>query len=235
MSKKRTICCLVVNIIISLSTIIVTVIGLTEGAGEGQVGFGMIGLRYFMPYTMDSNILNGLFSLFIVIFCINRLVNMENEVPKWAIRLQCMGAVCTGLTFIVVLLFLAPGQVVAGRSFLAMYSNDMFFFHFLNPLLAAFSFMFLESGHSFTRIDNRLMLIPTVCYTVVYTVQVGFIKQWPDFYGFTFGGKMYLTPISIVLLWLVTYGIGHLYIRVHNKREQKKETFSAEDAPNTLK
>jgi len=221
MSKKSTICCLIVNLIIALSTIVIAVIGLTRGAGEGQLGSDMVGIRYLIPFTIDSNIVNGLFSLFIFVFCINRLVNEDNEVPKWAIRLQYIGAVCTGLTFIVVLLFLAPMQVLMGRSFLVMFSNDMFFFHLLNPLLAAFSFMFLERGHRFTMTDNWLALIPTVCYAVVYCIQVVGTKQWTDFYGFTFGGKMFLAPVAIVVMAAATFGIGRIYIAVHNKLEKK--------------
>ena len=92
MNKKKYIYSILLNVIILLSTIIIVYNGVTSGAGEGQVGIYLSGIAYFIPYTVDSNVLCALASLVMIVFSIRCLMNKKSTIPKWATTFKLAGA-----------------------------------------------------------------------------------------------------------------------------------------------
>lgn len=209
-SKRKTVACLI-NGFLALSTAIIVFIGVTRGAGEGQVGEGMYGLGYLKAFTNLSNLLMGFSALLMLISII------KGSVSKSLARLYLSSTVAVGLTFTVVLIFLAPLQVLWGRNFFAMYSGDMFFFHFFNPLLAAIFVIFLLPSEGFSMKDILFCEIPTFLYSVVYLFCVAVFKIWTDFYFFTFGGKMWIAPLSMCAMYLLTFAVSFFLIKLNKK------------------
>jgi len=208
---------IILNCIIALNVAIVATIGIIFGAGEGQLGNYVIGLGYFKPYTMDSNIISGIVALLVVI---NRMGNKRGDgkqIPGWIMRAYLMGNTCLVLTFLVAAAFLAPTQVIAGRSYFMMFSGDMFFFHFLNPVLATISLIVLLRDYRFSTVDRFLGIVPTIVYSIVYFVMVVVLKRWNDFYHFTFGGRYYLIPMVVAVLYGVAYLISYMLTQQHNR------------------
>ena len=90
-----------------------------------------------------------------------------------------------------------------------------------SPVLAIISFVFFERRDKIKFNTTFLSVVPTILYAIVYTIMVVFVKPeyggWPDFYGFTFGGRMWAAPISAILILLVTFAIAVLLRFGHNK------------------
>ena len=218
MNKKNYIYSILLNLIIVISTIIIVCDGVTSGAGEGQVGIYLRGAAYFIPYTVDSNVLCALSSLVMIIFCVRGLIDKKNIIPKWASVFKLAGAASLSLTFLVVVLFLGPIQVIQGRSYFTMFVGEMFFFHLLNPIIAAYSFMFIEKSNKLDKKDNIIALIPTIIYALVYMMMVIVLKKWIDFYYFTLGGRYYLLPVVLLAIFSTIYFSTKLFIKFHNKK-----------------
>lgn len=214
--KRNNIISLIINTIIFASTLIIVVHGFIYGAGEGQLGEGMKGLGYFKAFTIDSNILSGICSLMIIIYNI-RNIKDNSKTNKNIEVLQMVGASSVMLTFLTVLLFLAPTEAVNGRDFFKMYYGDMLFFHLLNPILAFISITLFNKDN---KLDNKtafLGVIPTFLYSILYLVMVVVISRWDDFYGFTFGGKNYFIPAVFVIMYMSSYIISLIITKLHNR------------------
>ena len=67
--------------------------------------------------------------------------------------------------------------------------------------------------------ESLWTLIPTVVYSLVYAAAVIFMKVWTDWYGFTFGGKLYMAPVSGIVMYLVTLGVAAVIGRTGPKRK----------------
>ena len=161
----------------------------------------MDGTGCFMYFTVDSNILAAVVSLLLAIW---ELCHLRGEAPpKWMMLLKFTGTVAVSVTFFTVMLFLGPmmgyGPMVTGHNL---------FLHVLNPLAAMLSFALLEREPKLRMANTLWGLLPTLIYGVVYFYQVMILGPWKggwfDFYGFTLGGKWYLSAIALpVATWLI--------------------------------
>ena len=210
MDNKRRILT-VINLFLFISTLIVTILGILHGAGEGQLGENMRGAGWLKAFTNLSNMLMGFCALVFLVTAKN------GKNPKWAVRLYFAGVCAVGLTFVVVIFFLAPMFAITGKGFFTMYSGSLLFFHFLNPILAVIAMMFLIKKPVLGTKEKLLGLIPTVLYSFLYAYKVVISKEWDDFYNFTLGGKMWMVPVAMLVLYSVTYAIGSLMASVHNR------------------
>ena len=206
-----------INAILVVDVAITAFSGITGGAGDGQVGNHIIGFGYFKPYTMDSNVLMFFASAIMIAFCIKNLVHGADMTPKWALTFYLTGSSCLFLTMFIAAVFLGPMKVMMGESYFVMFQDDMFFFHLLNPLIAIFTFTFLMKKHRYGMRDCLPAIVPTVIYSVVYLIMVVFLKKWNDFYGFTFGGRYYLVPLVIIVVYCLVSGFAALLSRLHNR------------------
>jgi len=213
---RRIIAAAVVNGVIFLSAAVVSFIGVVFGAGDGQLGNYVIGPGYFKPYTMDSNILAGIASLIMLIFIIREL-RTGKAVPKWAVLVHFMATACLLLTFLIAAAFLAPMMVTEGHSYFVIFGQDMFFFHFLNPMLSILSFTLLYKAPRLSKRDTLFGMIPTIIYSIVYLLMVVVFKKWDDFYNFTFGGQYKLIPIVIIVMYGLILGLSFLLLCLHNR------------------
>lgn len=214
---------LIINAFIVLSVAVITVLGVSEGAGAGQVGEMMKGTGYFKAFTIDSNVLMGVCSFVMLVFNVNGAVNKKYEMPSWAVKTYLFGAGAVGLTFVTVVLFLAPTFKAAGMDMKLLFSKDMFFFHVAVPVLSVITLVFLTPAEKLKIRPRIFALAPTVIYSAVYTVNVAVLNKWPDFYSFTFGGKLFLIPVVIIVMYGASFGIITLISLAHNGAVKKRE------------
>ena len=215
-NKKYNLAILIINLFLVASTFVLVINGLCKGAGQGQLGENMYGAGYLKAFTTLSNIYCGIASFVVLVFAVNNCFEKSFLLPRWAVVFHYTSAAATGLTFITVLVFLAPMQVAMGNSYFRFFSGDMFFFHFLNPVLAAVSSVLLERKHKLGIREQLLALIPTFVYSWLYFFMVVVAKNWSDFYGFTFGGRYYMIPVSFIAMYGFTWIISLLYRNRHN-------------------
>lgn len=220
--RRKNTAALIINLFLSVAVAVVTVLGVAKGAGAGQVGDRMIGLGYFKAFTIDSNVLMGICALLMLAFNINSAVNKKYEMPSWVVKTYLFGAGSVALTFVTVVVFLTPMFKATGMSMKYLYSADMFFFHVADPILAVTALVFFTPVQKLSVKTRLLALAPTVLYSAVYTVNVAVLKTWKDFYNFTFGGKLFLTPVVILVMYAASFGIISLISCAHNRTLIKK-------------
>lgn len=217
MSNKRNIIALIINAFIVISTFIIMIKGVSYGASSGQVGENMIGIGYFKPYTIDTNVLNGIVALMMATFNIYNLIENKDELPRFLVVGQLISTVGVTVTILTVIFFLAPTFYMTHRGVMWLFSNDMFFFHLLNPILSIINFVLLDKRYVLNRKEIYLGISTTVIYSFVYLYNVVLAKKWSDFYGFTFGGKLYMGFISVIVMYLATSLISCVLAKLNSK------------------
>lgn len=221
MKTTKKIILLVTHLFVFIATVLLTVKGVLFGAAAGQLGENMINWGYFKAFTVLSNDLAAIASLVMVVLLIKNLVSGKDELPYWAVLFQYVSGVAVGLTFVTTATFLAPTQVSIGNSYWLYFSNDMFFLHFLTPVLVILCYIFGEKQFTFKRKENVIGLIPLFLYSIVYVTNAVILHTWSDFYGFTFGGHNAVVIPVLIVIYAVTFGIAVLMTFCHNKRVGK--------------
>ena len=128
------------------------------------------------------------------------------------------------MTICTVILFLLPSALAAGntREAKALFAGKAFVVHLSTPVLSILSFVLFENAKGFTFAESLWTMLPAVIYSVVYLIMVVFVKRWPDFYGFTFGGKMYMAPVSGVVMLFFTWLIARCEWKLYRKANKEE-------------
>ena len=215
--KNRNITDLILNLAIIVTT--VAAIGQYFAGGPDALGSSRTGcFRYF---TTDSNVLAVLASLTLLPICIKRIRMPETEIPRWLLIFKYTATVSVTITLLTVVFFLAPTAAARGgiAGYFRFFEGNTFVLHFSTPALAILAFCLLEKNRKMTFRESLWTLIPTVVYSLVYAAAVIFMKVWTDWYGFTFGGKLYLAPVSGIVMYLVTLGVAAIVGRTGPKQK----------------
>lgn len=221
-NRKMNVCSLILNLFLAISTFFCTSYSVLVKIGTGNMAGGYKALRYF---THLSNIYAAVCAVVMVFFCVKNIINDEYYFPKWALVLKHTGTVAISVTFITVVFFLAPYASALGMGFLFLFEENCFFVHLINPIAAIVSYLWFERGGDIKLKDSLFGIIPTILYSIVYFIMVVFIGEenggWPDFYGFTFGGRMYLVPVVIMGMYLATFAISTIELHIRRKIGEK--------------
>ena len=161
----------------------------------------------FRFFTTDSNILSAISALVVIIFDLQALSVGVVQLPKWAFLLKYVGTVSVTVTFVTVLVFLAPSQ-----GFKAMFGGTGFYMHLIGPVLAVLSLCLSENVYPLSFVQAMLGLLPTLIYGIIYLILVVVVGEekggWPDLYGFNRTGKW---PISFFMMVAGTFLICALF------------------------
>jgi hypothetical protein len=187
--------------------------GTTAGAAQLANGtFGGVEIKYWhhiVSFTILSNIFLGLVAL------IAAIIALKHPKKEFSSKLAATSGMLTCLT---VILFLAPMRAISGRNYFDMLLEQMFFLHFLNPILSAICYIFFLNTKEKVGIKPRLLsILPPVIYSSPYMLCVCILKCWPDFYGLTFGGRYYLVPLDYLVVCGIMFGVSSLLAFLHNR------------------
>lgn len=120
-------------------------------------------------YTHQSNFLAMIASaLFVLVGTVALFRDGRIPRPLKGFRLMC--AVQLYITFIVVLVGLAPMNAFAGGSLYAMYGGPMFVMHLMAPIVSLVSFVFFEGTPRLTLGDAFLAIQYTWLYSLVMVI-----------------------------------------------------------------
>ena len=225
MNKKKTvirILAIAIDLAVFVSTIVYVVLGL-NGYVASENRFGPAAPSYLRYFTTLSNLYAAIVSLFIAVLLI---IYFKKDIvfPKWIKLIYASAVTSVMLTFFTVILFLEPTQMAQGRSFFFLYwGMDYLLFHAINPILVLLCYLFSFKGEKLNFKELFFTIIPMVIYSCVYTPCV-ITHKWPDFYGFTFGGKYYLTAIVLPAMLIATYAISfgiNLLVNLLDKKLKK--------------
>lgn len=198
---------ILINLFIFITTAIAVPVTLTFGSRASRLDGGNIPYwQHAVTFTILSNVFLGLVALAAAIFSFIRRRPLSKALLTWYLAATSAGLV----TFLTVILFLAPMRAINGKDYFDMFLEPMFFLHFLNPLLAAISFIFLTGRSTITLRSRLLATLPIVLYSIPYTLNVVVLKTWPDFYGLTFGGRYFLLPLVFLAFLLLIFTLASL-------------------------
>ena len=210
--------CLAINLFIFGSSLYIFINAPLNGYVFGTYVVPGGDFSYYRYFTNLSNMYGGIVSFVLAIYL---AMHFEEDfsMSKGMRILQLTMVVSLMLTFLTVVFFLAPMKV-ASPNYFDMFSGDMFFFHFFNPVLSFIVFLFLTKGPKLTWKECFFGIIPMVVYAIFYTIFV-LTGVWPDFYQFTFGGKYWLTVIVLPFMLGATYLISFLISLLYNKTRKQ--------------
>ena len=227
MKKKRifNVASMLLNAAIVIFTVhcVINIFRVSIMSNDGTLeATGWIAFRYF---TVLSNVLMALVSLVFIVFNVKNAVNDTYEFPRWALMMKLSATVAVAVTFTTCVVFLGPIVMpLAGYTFFDLFVNENFFMHLFTPVLAMAAFVFFEKVENFRFVETLYGLIPTAVYSAVYMPMVLVGEEnggWPDFYGFTFGGIMWVIPLSLIAMYGMTFGLS-VALRASQKAFFKK-------------
>ncbi len=205
----------IINLFIFIATAVVVPITLIFGSRSTRLDSDSIPYwQHIVTFTILSNIFLGIVALVSAILSATKKDKFpSNKQLTWYLAATSAGLV----TFFTVILFLAPMRALKGKNYFDMIVETMFFLHFLNPILAAISFIFFTGRSKVTLKSRLLATLPVVLYAIPYVLNVVFLKTWPDFYGLTFGGRYYLMPLVFAVFIFLVFGIASLLVFLRHK------------------
>jgi hypothetical protein len=187
--RVRTVFAVVFNVAIFAVTAFCVLTFFVKGGRGNMEVVGPVAFRYF---TVDSNVLVAVASLFVAVFGIVKLAT-GREYPEWVRVFKFVGTVAVMLTFLTVVVFLG---FIYG--FKAMFVGINLFLHLLTPLAALLTLWIAEAGVRIRPAFFALGVAPMIVYGAVYLWMVIFAEKWEDFYHLANGGKWWVSVLAMV-------------------------------------
>ena len=210
--------CILNSLIVILEVIAITwmISGITESA------LAISGFRALRYFTVDSNILLGIFSLIAAIDERRVWKGRKEDVSALSLILKLMGTVGVTLTMLVTVFYLTP-TTMQRYGLLGMYKGSNFLLHLVNPILAIFVFLRCERTSRIAFRHTWTGIIPMLIYAVYYVAEAvrhsdnGLIAPGYDWYGFFFNGVK-SGVIMVPLLIFITYMISYVLWRLNRRK-----------------
>ena len=171
---------------------------------------GTEGLSVFRYYTVDSNILQLIVSVWYIICFIRK-----KEVPKVLVVLHLISAVCLTVTFMIAAFVLTP-QSTFSYYFL---ENVAPINHFLGPVLSVAALMVTN-----VPIPKKAFVAPAAA-TILYGVVALILNAVKVLDGPYFFLEIYKTPVQTIVMWfaiifVLCIGLAYAYMRLHRLCEK---------------
>ena len=107
------------------------------------MSWAMGGTIMFTMYTELSNIFNGAVCLLVGLWQLGCIFTGW-ELPLWLKRLKFISTSCLAMTFLTVVIILAPMYEDGNGWYIMLFTGSMLYHHFLNPVLAILSLVLFE-------------------------------------------------------------------------------------------
>ena len=156
LKKLWEVCRRVLSIVLNLAVV------LMEPAAI-RMSWEAVGNQTFTFYTENSNVFSAVVCLLVVLAQLRGLVT-GRPLPRWVKTLKFIAACCLTMTFLTVVLVLAPYYPEQGGVVFLLTESSMLYHHLLNPLCVFVSFVFLERDPRLPARCIPLALVPTVLY-----------------------------------------------------------------------
>lgn len=181
---------------------------------------GSTGAGCFKYFTTDSNVLACAASGACLAFA------GRKERPRPVRILRFTATVAVTITLLTVVFFLAPMAVLRGRGLAAVvpfFAGNVFVLHLSTPVLSIAAWLLSEREESPAKGELLWALVPVVLYAAVYGVMVVGLKLWRDWYGFTFGGRLWAVPIAAAVMLAFTLGVAYTEWKLHDRIAKRAE------------
>ena len=216
MKSKRLLVSFILNLVIFSFVLTGTIIAFVIGDGILTATFPEI-LKYF---TFQSNIFMGIVAFIYAYYQLQILRGKKENIPHVLNVFYHVGTTAVGLTFLIVIIFLAPGY-----GFDKMYNYANLFFHALAPVVAIANYLFFNKECRIRVVDTLFAMVPCILYGIVYFIVVAANNAYGDikidFYLFGKDGP-WIGAINFLSIIAIAYIFG-LIILFINRLVFKKE------------
>ena len=196
----------IASFILNILTFLLVLVGVIVMITIGSKALGETNITVFKYFTFQSNIFMGAVALVYAVYQLLIILNKRDKLPHVLLVFNHVGVTAVGLTFLIVIFFLAPGY-----GFDKMYNNANLFFHALVPIVAMINYMFLEKECSFKFINTLFSIIPSLLYGIVYFIVVASLNAYGDinidFYMFGANGPL-IGAFNFIAVMSIAYGFG---------------------------
>ena len=204
---------------------IVAVIASVGAIVGGMILYAVDGVHpheLFRYFTTIANAITASGAGMLFPFAVEGCRRKSFSCPRWVTMLFYSGTICSTLTMLVAVLFIArfdPDMAFGGYNL---------YLHVLCPLLTIATFFLIESNSRYTTRDAALCITPVVIYAVVYLVEVVHVGSerggWEDMYQV---GTLLPPAAALALVTALAFGIAQLirlaYGRVSDYRAARFE------------
>lgn len=156
LKKLWEVCRRVLSIVLNLAVVLMEPVAI-------RMSWEAVGNQTFTFYTENSNVFSAVICLLVVLAQLRGLVT-GRPLPRWVKTLKFIAACCLTMTFLTVVLVLAPYYPEQGGVVFLLTESSMLYHHLLNPLCVFVSFVFLERDPKLPARCLPLALVPTVLY-----------------------------------------------------------------------
>ena len=156
LKKLWEVCRRVLSIVLNLAVVLMEPVAI-------RMSWEAVGNQTFTFYTENSNVFSAVVCLLVVLAQLRGLVT-GRPLPRWVKTLKFIAACCLTLTFLTVVLVLAPYYPEQGGVVFLLTESSMLYHHLLNPLCVFVSFVFLERDPKLPARCIPLALVTTVLY-----------------------------------------------------------------------
>ena len=204
MKDKRLLVSFILNLVIFSFVLTGTIIAFTIGDGVLMATFPEI----FKYFTFQSNLYMGIVAFIYAYYQLQMMRGKKDKIPHVLNVFYHVGVTAVSLTFMIVVLFLAPGY-----GFDKMYRYANLFFHALAPVAAMANYMFFNKECHIRFTDTPFAIAPSLLYGIVYFIIVvsnnayGDIKY--DFYMFGKDGP-WIGALNFLAVMAIAYAMGVL-------------------------
>ena len=196
----------IASFILNILTFLLVLVGVIVMITIGSKALGETNITVFKYFTFQSNIFMGAVALVYAIYQLLIILNKRDKLPHVLLVFNYVGVTAVGLTFLIVIFFLAPGY-----GFDKMYNNANLFFHALVPIAAMINYMFLEKECSFKFLNTLFSIIPSLLYGIVYFIVVVSLNAYGDinidFYMFGANGPV-IGAFNFIAVMSIAYCFG---------------------------
>ena len=119
--------------------------------------------QIFTFYTEDSNIFAAVVCAMVAV-CQLWCIFTGGELPRWLKRLKFISTSCLAMTFLTVVIILAPMYEDGNGWYIMLFTGSMLYHHFLNPVLAILSLVLFERLPRLPQRQVWWALVPTILY-----------------------------------------------------------------------
>ena len=156
LKKLWEVCRRVLSIVLNLAVVLMEPVAI-------RMSWEAVGSQTFTFYTENSNVFSAVICLLVVLAQLRGLVT-GRPLPRWVKTLKFIAVCCLTMTFLTVVLVLAPYYPEQGGVVFLLTESSMLYHHLLNPLCVFVSFVFLERDPKLPARCIPLALVPTVLY-----------------------------------------------------------------------
>ena len=203
----------IASFITNIVTFLLVLVGVILMVTIRVSALGTTDITVFKYFTFQSNVFMGAVAFIYAYYQLLILLNKRDNLPHVLLVFNHVGTTAVGLTFLVVILFLAPGY-----GFNLMYQGANLFFHGIVPVIAMINFMFIQKECAIKFTDTVFSIIPSLLYGIVYFIVVvatnGYGNINIDFYMFGANGPL-IGAFNFLAVLSIAYIFGLILYFVH--------------------